>query len=402
VLLGASLSSPDEPAFFRGVVHLTSVLGALQVTVLKAGAAAMVRKPAVSRQRQSELRADFARNNADDVKGALQAYMRWLSRDDDPARRLCATRLPVWVVHAEEGDGGLTRHERSVLERRSMALREPVNRRRAPPYPRAGCGRSLFVRDNQVGRIAMPRRISVVGASAAAALTCLVLAGVASADVSTFSGTVPNGGCDGVHAVTVSGPSRIEAQVASTKSADPVLVYAQILSPNGDVVAQNRYDTSGGGTFLVQVCSYFDQISPPSLPFTARYATGPAGRPALPQTQGGVAGVTTTLPPRHVVNGKGAVKTLHGLAWFTVAKSANGLGVVKVYDPKHHKRYLFTRALIRFTPTGVRLVQGSMVLTIQGGAGLTAAQIRSGERITFHSPKFATSGKVVRGSYLIV
>ena len=24
--------------------------------------------------------------------------------------------MPVWVVHAENGDGGLTRHERAVLE----------------------------------------------------------------------------------------------------------------------------------------------------------------------------------------------------------------------------------------------------------------------------------------------
>jgi pimeloyl-ACP methyl ester carboxylesterase len=84
--------------------------------VLKKGAASMVKKAAVSPERQSELRADFARNNADDVKKALHAYLRWLRRDDDPARRLCETGVPVWVVHAEKGDGGLTSHERSVLE----------------------------------------------------------------------------------------------------------------------------------------------------------------------------------------------------------------------------------------------------------------------------------------------
>jgi hypothetical protein len=246
----------------------------------------------------------------------------------------------------------------------------------------------------------MDRRISWLGASAAAGLTCLALAGVAGAEPSTYTGTVPNGGCDGVRAVTVSGPSRIEAQVAAIESADPALVYTQIIAPSGNVVAQSSYDTSGGGTFLVQVCSYNDQISPPTIRFTARYATGPAGQPALPQTQGGVAGVTTTLS--RVVLGTGAVKTRNGLAWITVKKSANGLGVVKVYDPKHHRSYLFTRALIHFTATGVRLVQGTMRLTIQAGTGLTTAQVASGERITFHSPKFATSGKVVRGSYLIV
>lgn len=116
VLLGASLSSPDEPAFFRGIVQLTSVLGALPVAVLKKGAASMVKKATVSAERQAELKADFARNNAHDMRRALQEYLRWLGRDDDRARRLCDTDLPTWVVHAEKGDGGLTAHERSVLE----------------------------------------------------------------------------------------------------------------------------------------------------------------------------------------------------------------------------------------------------------------------------------------------
>ena len=93
------------------------------------------------------------------------------------------------------------------------------------------------------------------------------------------------------------------------------------------------------------------------------------------------------------MHGSGAIKTRHGLAWFTVKKSANDLGVVKVYDPKHHKHYMFTRALIRFTSSGVRFAQGTMTLRI--------VQTASGERVTFHSPRYRTSGKVVRGSYLI-
>lgn len=116
VLLGVSLSAQDEPAFFRGIVYLTSVLGALPVAALKKGAASMVKKAAVSPDRQAELKADFARNNTDDLRRALQAYLHWLDRDDDPARRLCNANLPVWVMHAEKGDGGLTPHERAVLE----------------------------------------------------------------------------------------------------------------------------------------------------------------------------------------------------------------------------------------------------------------------------------------------
>jgi pimeloyl-ACP methyl ester carboxylesterase len=116
VLLGVSLSSRDEPAFFRGIVQLTSVLGSAPVAVLKKGAASMVKKAAVSAERQAELKFDFGLNDAHDVTKALQAYVQWLHSDDDRARRLCDTGLPVWVVHAEKGDGGLTPHERSVLE----------------------------------------------------------------------------------------------------------------------------------------------------------------------------------------------------------------------------------------------------------------------------------------------
>lgn len=116
VLLGVSLSAADEPAFFRGIVRLTSVLGSLPVAVLKTGAASMLKKAAVSPTRQAELKADFALNNTGDVTKGLQGYLRWLQSDEDRARRLCDAGVPTWVVHAEKGDGGLTPHERSVLE----------------------------------------------------------------------------------------------------------------------------------------------------------------------------------------------------------------------------------------------------------------------------------------------
>jgi pimeloyl-ACP methyl ester carboxylesterase len=116
VLLGVSLSAPDEPAFFRAIVRLGAVLGPLPVAVLKKVAASMVKHAPVPAERQAELRADFARNNAGDVRRSLRAYLRWLHRDDDPARRLGEAGVPAWVMHAEKGDGGLTPHERAVLE----------------------------------------------------------------------------------------------------------------------------------------------------------------------------------------------------------------------------------------------------------------------------------------------
>ena len=78
----------DEPAFFRAIIRLGSVLGTLPAAVLKKGAASMVKPTPVPPERQEELRADFARNNIRDMRLGLQASLRWLHRDDDPARRL--------------------------------------------------------------------------------------------------------------------------------------------------------------------------------------------------------------------------------------------------------------------------------------------------------------------------
>ena len=116
VLLGVSLSAADEPAFFRAIIRLGSVLGTLPAAVLKKGAASMVKRAPLPPERRAQLQADFARNDTRDMRLGLQESLRWLHRDDDPARRLCDSGRPAWVVHAENGDGGLTAHERAVLE----------------------------------------------------------------------------------------------------------------------------------------------------------------------------------------------------------------------------------------------------------------------------------------------
>jgi pimeloyl-ACP methyl ester carboxylesterase len=116
VLLGSSFSSADEPGFFRAIIRLGSILGTLPAAVLKKGAPSMVKRAPLPPERQAQLREDFARNNTRDMRRGLQAYLRWLRRDDDPAQRLCDAGVPAWVVHAEKGDGGLTQHERAVLE----------------------------------------------------------------------------------------------------------------------------------------------------------------------------------------------------------------------------------------------------------------------------------------------
>ena len=116
VLLGVSLSAPDEPGAFRALIRLGSILGNLPAAVLKKGAASIAKHAPVPPDRQEQLQADFARNSTRDMRLGLEAYLRWLHRDDDPARRLCEAGVPAWVVHAEKGDGGLTPHERTVLD----------------------------------------------------------------------------------------------------------------------------------------------------------------------------------------------------------------------------------------------------------------------------------------------
>jgi pimeloyl-ACP methyl ester carboxylesterase len=116
VLLGISLSSADEPAFFHALVGLGRVLGGLPATLLAKGAASMVKRTPLPPERQAELRADFRRNEPHDMRLILLEYARWLRQDDHRAARLGRAGVPTWIVHAEKGDGGLTRDERRTLQ----------------------------------------------------------------------------------------------------------------------------------------------------------------------------------------------------------------------------------------------------------------------------------------------
>jgi pimeloyl-ACP methyl ester carboxylesterase len=116
VLLGISLSSKDEPAFFRAIVRLGGVLGSLPAALLAKGAASMVKRVPVSAERQRELREDFGKNDPRYMTEGLREYVRWLNQNDGHAERLCRAGVPAWIVHAEKGDGGLTDDERRTLE----------------------------------------------------------------------------------------------------------------------------------------------------------------------------------------------------------------------------------------------------------------------------------------------
>jgi pimeloyl-ACP methyl ester carboxylesterase len=114
--VGVSLSTKDEPAFFRALIKLGGVLGGLPAALLAKGAASMVKRIPVSPERQAELREDFRRNVPAHAQAGLREYVQWLHRGDGRARHLCESGVPAWIVHAEKGDGGLTAEERRTLE----------------------------------------------------------------------------------------------------------------------------------------------------------------------------------------------------------------------------------------------------------------------------------------------
>jgi len=116
VLLGISLSLPDESAFFINVVRLSQVLGSLPLALMKSAAGLMVKRISVPPDRQAELAADFRRTSTRDMRLSLREYLRWLESGADHAVILCRSGVPTWVVHAEKGDGGLTDVERRTLE----------------------------------------------------------------------------------------------------------------------------------------------------------------------------------------------------------------------------------------------------------------------------------------------
>jgi pimeloyl-ACP methyl ester carboxylesterase len=117
VLLGISLSLPDESAFLINAIRLSNAVGSWPLSLMKNAAGPMVKKIPVPPDRQAELAADFRRTDTRDMRLGLREYLKWLKSGEDHAAMLCRSGVPAWVVHAETGgDGGLTGTERHTLE----------------------------------------------------------------------------------------------------------------------------------------------------------------------------------------------------------------------------------------------------------------------------------------------
>ena len=115
VLLGISLTTEDEAWFFRAVVRASQRVGAWPMAMLLRLLPLMVRSAEVPQPHKRELVEDLRQNRAGDSVRVSGAYLDYIAADTDYATRLASAGQPVWVVHAEKGDGDLTDRERAIL-----------------------------------------------------------------------------------------------------------------------------------------------------------------------------------------------------------------------------------------------------------------------------------------------
>jgi len=116
ILLGVSLSLADEPVIQRMRGRLAVVTGRLPFSMMRQSMGSLAKHLRVPDERRAELLEDLRSNDAKTMRQIFRNYLAELRRDDAPATRLCRSGAPIWLVHAEKGDGGLTSDERHTLE----------------------------------------------------------------------------------------------------------------------------------------------------------------------------------------------------------------------------------------------------------------------------------------------
>ena len=116
VLLGISMTTQDEAAFFRAVVRASQKVGPWPMAALLRLMPVMARFAKTPERHKRELIEDLKQNRARDAVPACVEYLDYIAQDRDFAAQLAASGNPVWVVHAEKGDGDLTDAERATLQ----------------------------------------------------------------------------------------------------------------------------------------------------------------------------------------------------------------------------------------------------------------------------------------------
>ena len=149
VLLGISLTTEDEAWFFRAVVRASQKVGRWPLALLWKVMPLAVRSTKIPEPHKRELIEDLKQNRPRDSLRLCGEYLDYIA-GDDYAARLVAAGSPVWVVHAEKGDGGLTEAERATL-------------REAPNVTLVTLPGSVFLLPDEA-----PRQIAEVIASAVA------------------------------------------------------------------------------------------------------------------------------------------------------------------------------------------------------------------------------------------
>ena len=116
VLLGISMTTQDEAAFFRAVVRASQKVGPWPMAALLRLMPVMARFAKTPARHKRELIEDLKQNRARDAVPACIEYLDYIAQDRDFAAQLAASGSPAWVVHAEKGDGDLTDAERATLQ----------------------------------------------------------------------------------------------------------------------------------------------------------------------------------------------------------------------------------------------------------------------------------------------
>jgi pimeloyl-ACP methyl ester carboxylesterase len=116
VLLGISLTTADEAGFFRGAVRASQKMGTWPMALLLRLLPLMARFSKTPQPHKRELIEDLKQNRVGDSVRTSSEYLDYIAADVDYATRIAESGSPVWLVHAEKGDGGLTDAERATLD----------------------------------------------------------------------------------------------------------------------------------------------------------------------------------------------------------------------------------------------------------------------------------------------
>lgn len=115
VLLGISLTTEDEAAFFRRTIRLSQRVGSWPLAILLRLLPLLARTAKIPAPHKRDLVEDLKQNRAGPSVRVSAQYLDYIAADRDFAAELAASGSPVWVVHAEKGDGDLTDAERATL-----------------------------------------------------------------------------------------------------------------------------------------------------------------------------------------------------------------------------------------------------------------------------------------------